>query len=256
MELLRAKLLEGPKSVEELQQSGIPRASAYRDLKRMIKLNQVTKLEGRDRRGRQTVLYALTEVALPSSPEMIDELFQRIGSKEPRFRNNAVDDLRVICKDRRIADPQQLNHLVRLAQATPEIGLLEILNFQAILAIKSDDLNMLRVLRGFKDTAEKAVRDRERSGEERYQALRFLQLTMEFDELSEIAMKIISTPNDPALSSAQPTQLASVLQSICISASRLTGFRKRIYDLLLSGDESTSSMAQRILQLSRQPLTQ
>src|SRR5208337_1689486 len=101
IERLQVALLSGPKSVNDLIGLGIPRATVYRDVKKMVKLGQIAKVEERDRRGHSTILYALTEAIIPASPDMVNELFQRIDSDTSQVRNNAIDDLRVVCKDSR-----------------------------------------------------------------------------------------------------------------------------------------------------------
>lgn len=150
----------------------------------------------------------------------------------------------------RIVDPNILSQLIAKTSAKPNRTMLGILKSQALHARKYEDSNTLRLLLPFKSTALSVVMDPKKATEDREEAMLLLQLLEDSDALSDLALKIASTPDDSAIS--QPTQFAIIVQNLCANASQHAKYRAKIYDMLASDHKSVADFAQQILALSRQ----
>lgn len=250
MARIRAVLLNGPKSMDEIIHLGIPRATAYRDLGLLLDSGEVTRLEN-DENGNVRLVYALTSATPPANDEPVQEALARLKSGNTLVREQALLDLESISKKSRILGAKTLLLLISRAKTEPRY--LEILANQAIHAQKDRDGHTIEVLQAFNPTATSIAIDTAKPVGVREQALRFLQLTTDFDTLSELAIKIVAEPKDLALTASNPTQFAIDIQTLCAKAARITKYRSKIYDLLLK-DGPVVTRAQQILTLSREPL--
>jgi len=97
-------------------------------------------------------------------------------------------------KNPRIVDNKTLSHLISIAKTEPSLAILESLANQAIHAQKDQDGHTIEVLQAFIPTATSIAINTAKPIEAREQALRFLQLTADFDALSELAIKIVAEP--------------------------------------------------------------
>ena len=251
MARLRAALLTGPKTIDELMKTGISRATAYRDLGLLLKTGDVIQQQIVDK-DTVRVIYALTSATLPADDELVDQALERVKSDNPLVKKEALSDLRILSAKARIIHSKSLHQLIFLGKSDPTI-VLEILAKQAIHAQKDQDTSTIEVLRTFMPTAIAIVTDTAKSPEDREQALRFLQLTADFDPLSDLAVRVTGRTGDPALTPPNPTQFGIVIQSICVNAARFPKYRSKFYDLLLSKHSEVVTRAQQILNLSRQP---
>jgi hypothetical protein len=251
MARIRAALLNGPKSVDDIIHLGISRATSYRDLGVLLKSGEVTQSENIDN-GNVRVVYALTSATPPANDEPVREALARLKSGNTLVREQALFDLESISKKSRIMDTKTLLLLISQAKTEPSYSMLEILAHQAIHAQKDQDAHTIEVLHAFIPTATSVAINTAKSIEAREQALRFLQLTADFDTLSELAIKIVAEPKDSALTASNPTQFAIDIQTLCAKAARLTKYRSKIYDLLLK-EAAVVTRAQQILTLSREP---
>jgi Fe2+ or Zn2+ uptake regulation protein len=238
--------------VDEIRQLGISKATAYRVLSIKMKSGEVTLLEESQKDGNVRTVFALASTTLPATNALVREALTKLKSNNDLVREQALLDLRLLSKNPRIVDNKTLSHLISIAETEPSLAILEILANQAIHAQKDQDGHTIEVLQTFIPTATSVAKDTGKPPEVREQALRFLQLTANFDKLSELAIEIISQTKDPALTTSTPTQFASDIQSICVRAARLAKYRSKIYDLLLK-EGAVVTRAQQILNLSREP---
>src|SRR5208282_502841 len=236
MAKIRTALMNGPKSMEEIIRH-VPRATAYRDIRLMEKSGEVTRVEEGNGQGNLQVLYSLKDATLSLSDEMVHEILTRLRSTSKVVRDEALRDIMEISKKRRIIDEDTITYLITKADAKSSDMIMAILVQQAVHATKHGDADTIQLLRSFTPKALAIVKNTTKPDPEREQALRFLQLTADFDYISNLAIEITSKPRDPALTpSQQPTQFAIIIQSLCVRAARLTLYRSKIYDLLLSDD--------------------
>jgi hypothetical protein len=238
--------------VDEIRQLGISKATAYRVLGLKIKSGEVSLLEETRKDGTGRTVFALASTTLPATNELVRIALTKLKSNNGLVREQALLDLRVLSKNPRIVDNKTLSHLISQAKTEPSLAILEILTNQAIHAQKDQDAHTIEVLQAFIPTATSIAINTAKPVEVREQALRFLQLTADFDTLSELAIKIVAESNDPALTTPTPTQFAIDVQTLCAKAARLTKYRSKIYDLLLK-DGPVVTRAQQILTLSREP---
>lgn len=253
MAKIRSVLMNGPKTMEEIIRQ-VPRATAYRDIRLLEKSGEVTQVEEGDDQGNLRVLYSLKDTTLSLSDDMVHEILTQLRSTSKVVRDEALRDIMEISKKRRIIDEDILTYLITKADTKSSDTIMAILVSQAVHATKHGDAAIMELLRSFTPKALVIVKNATKPDSEREEALRFLQLTADFDDISNLAIEITSKSSDPALKpSQQPTQFAIIVQSICVRAARLTVFRSKIYDLLLSDDASVVTRAQQILSLSREP---
>jgi hypothetical protein len=249
MAKLRSALLTGPKTIEELMDLGISRATTYRDLGVLSKSGEVVQQPVVEK-GSVRFTYILTSATPPADDERVLVAMKGVKSENPKVKQHAYRDLTELSKKARIG--KSLRELMVLGESNPTI-VLEILANQAIHAQKDQDASTIEVLRNFMPTAIAIVMDRAKPMEDREQALRFLQLTADFDTLSDLAIKVTRTTGDPALTSLNPTQFGINIQSICVNAARFPKYRSKFYDLLLSNQSEITNRVEQILNLSREP---
>lgn len=249
MARIRAALLSGPKSVDEIIHLGISRATTYRDLDLLLKSREVVPFDSE--KGLR--VYALASATPPANDEPVQEAMARLKSSNSLVREHALLDLKSISKNSRITSSKTLQLLLSLAKTNPSIQMLEVLAHQAIHAQKHQDTQTIEVLQAFIPTATSLAINPAKALEVREQALRFLQVTADFDTLSELAIEITAEPKDPAQKTPNPTQFAIEIQSLSAKAARITKYRRKIYDLLLNDDTDIVARAQQILNLSREP---
>jgi hypothetical protein len=252
MAKLRSALLTGPKTLDMLSRGlGISRATAYRNLRLLLTSREVVQQQIVEE-GEVQFTYRLTSATLPADDALVRLALERMKSKEPKVKLQAFRDLTVLSKKTRI-DRNSHNELIILGKSNPTVELLEILANQAVHAQKDQDAATIEALRSFMPTAITIAANKAKPATEREQALRFLQLTADFDTLSDLAVKIISTPGDPALKVSNQTQFGIDIQSICVNAARFPKYRSKFYDLLLSNQPEVAHRAQSILNLSLEP---
>ena len=213
------------------------------------KVSQVQKVDGKTVR----VEYRLTSAPPTVDLARVRLILEKIEARNQKVRDEALMDLRSLSRNARLPNRETFERLISIARKNRDAILLEALAYQAVQAQKVQDTTTLKLLGTFQPVASAIVRDIGAEAEAREQALRILQLTADFDTLSDLAVKVTGTAGDNAQSPSKPSQFGIVIQSICVNAARFPEYRSKIYDLLLSSDPDVVTRAQKILGLSREP---
>ena len=243
---IRGALLNGPMSIDEIRQLGIAKATCYRVLGQMERTGEVSHDNG----GTRT-MYVLKTGTLPATPEMLNEAMNQAKSTNAKVRAEALKDLKILSRESRIDNPT-LKYLTSMAETELNLTLLEVLTYQAVHAKKDENTQVIKALQSLIPKVSKTAADTGAEVELREQALLFLQLTTDLNQLTELAIRIIADASDPALTPANPTQFGIIAQNICVDAARHSTYRSKVYDLLLSKNDTVVKRAQKILSLSRE----
>ena len=186
---------------------------------------------------------------LPATPDVLNEAMSRVKLAKVNVRLEALRDLKVLSRESRIDNPT-LKHLISMAETELSLTLLEVLTYQAVHAKKDENTQVIKALETLIPKVSKIAANTRAEVNLREQALLFLQLTADFNQLAELAITIIAEPSDSALPPAKPTQFGVITQNICVDAARRGTYRSKIYDLLLSENDTVVKRAQEILSLS------
>ena len=141
---IHGALLNGPLSIDEIRQLGIAKATCYRVLGQMEKAGEVSQVEISGNGGTRTV-YVLRTGTLPATPDVLNEVMNRVRSPNANVRAEALKDLKVLSREYRI-DNLPLKHLISLAETEPKLTLLEVLTYQAVHAKKDENTQVIKAL--------------------------------------------------------------------------------------------------------------
>ena len=240
-------LLKTPKTVRELMEAGIPKASAYYDIRELTKRGEVGRIEGIDGKPR----YVLNSTSLQPNKENLQLIMEKINDNHKEVAEQALEDLDELSKVALLDDDRTVAKIVDQFLTKPSPQLLRVIRRQASRAKDKHDNETLQHYLRCVPGMRRIVTDTKRDAESRENALLFLQV-MNDDKLVDLSFKIISK-HDSALNDAQLTQFAIVIESICISSARSEKWRRKLYELLTSKDVDSVTRAKKILRQSRRP---
>ena len=239
-------LLQTPRTVGELIDAGIPKASAYYDIKEMSKNGQISRIEGIDGKPR----YVLTSTSLQPSKENLQLIMEKMNDNHEEVAEQALEDLDELSKVTLLDNEQIVRQIADEFLTKHNPTLLRIIRRQASRAKNTHDNEVLQQYLRCSPVVRKIVSDPKQDPGNRENALLFLQL-MNDEKLVDLSFAIISK-DDPALNDAQLTQFTIVIESICISAAKSEKWRRKLYELLTSNNNAIVTRAKRILSQSRQ----
>lgn len=238
-------LLNTPKTVRELIDAGIPKASAYYDIGELTKSGEISRIEGIDGKPR----YVLKNTVLQPSKENLQLIMEKMSDRHREVSEQALEDLDELSKVALLDDDQIVTQIVDQFLTRPSPTLLRVIRRQASRAKQKHDNETLQHYLRCVPGMRKIVTDTGRDPESRENALLFLQVVND-EKLVDISFTIISK-HDPALNETQLTQFAIVIESICTSAAGSEKWRRQLYELLTSKDDDIIKRAKRILNQSR-----
>src|SRR5208283_1223455 len=166
---IRAALLNGPMSIDEIRQIGIAKATCYRVLGQMEKAGEISQVESTANGGART-MYMLNTGTLPATPDVLNEAMNRVKLTNENVRLEALRDLKVLSRESRIDNPT-LKYLTSLAETELNLTLLEVLTYQAVHAKKDENTQVIKALRVLVPQVSKVVADRRAEVKLREQAL-------------------------------------------------------------------------------------
>jgi len=244
LERIRAQLGERPCTALELMSGGVPKASVYYDLKRLMETREVErKTIGRERR------YRLVGYGIVPSPGIYRMIAEKLDEEKP-IMEQAMADLEELAKHSPITESVLIERIVKKflkSNASPP-SLIRILRSQSQLVADED---AVRSLKKCAPRAEKLATDARNSADVREDALVFVQ-TIARERLPDIVYKIISD-DEYKLDNPPSSQFAILIEQICIEYAKHEKWRRILYGLLTSKSKKTAERAARILERSRRP---
>jgi len=238
-------LLKTPKTVRELMEAGIPKASAYYDIGEMTKSGEISRIECIDGKPR----YVLKSTSLQPSKENLHLIMEKMSERHKGVAEQAVEDLDELSKVALLDDEQIVKQIVDQFLTSPSPPLLRVIRRQASRAKEKNDNETLQHYLRCTPGMRKIVADTKRYPESRENALLFLQVVND-EKLVDLSFAIISK-HDPALNDVRLTQFTIVIESICVSAAGSEKWRGKLYELLTSRNNAIVTRAKRILSQSR-----
>ena len=238
-------LLRTPKTVGELLDAGIPKASAYYDIRELTKSGEISRIEGIDGKPR----YVLKSTSLQPTKENLQLIMEKMNDSHKEVAEQALEDLDELSKVALLDDDQIVMQIVDQFLTKPNPALLRVIRRQASRAKDKHDNETLQHYLRCVPGMRRILTDTKRDPENRENALLFLQV-MNDEKLVDLSFAIISK-HDKALNNAQLTQFAIVIESICVSSARTEKWRRKLYELLTSKDNAIATRAKRILSQSR-----
>jgi hypothetical protein len=234
-------LAEGPKSIAELTELGIPGSSAAYDVKALLKKHEVKQITRDDVRA-----YELINPILPRSEALSSVILKNLRSTNRAVASQAAKDLDEMSMQGTL-DADIIRFLVYEAGKNPTGSIYDALRRQAAFA-KRDGNRLLAIdLEKCTEAASEIILDGKREADLRESAFLFLKSLRPANAL-ELAFKIILSP-DPAFKTPEPTSFAITVQGACVEAANQSAWRERLYDLLRSDDSTISARAKKILGL-------
>lgn len=238
-------LLRTPKTVRELLEAGIPKASAYYDIGELTKSGEISRIEGIDGKPR----YVLKSTSLQPTKENLQLIMEKMNASHREVAEQALEDLDELSKVALLDDDQIVMQIVNQFLTQPNPALLRVIRRQASRAKDKHDNETLQHYLRCVPGMRRILTDTKREPENRENALLFLQV-MNDGKLVDLSFAIISK-HDKALNDAQLTQFAIVIESNCVSSARIEKWRRKLYELLTSKDNAIATRAKRILGQSR-----
>jgi hypothetical protein len=263
LERIRALLSERVCTVEELIREGIPKATAYYDVKRLVNNGEVVPLEGAHGRTR----YCLVQGTILPDKGNFRLVAEKLGDRNQKVVEQAAADLEELSKHAVIEDKELIIQIAKnLDIKNPNPIFLQVLRHQSNLAKSKPGLQVYTRCVG---PAARLVADRKQPVNVREDALAFLQI-MGNETLPDLAFKVISehdraleglattsankSPGDkqPTSKGPQgPTQFGIMIQGICVAFAKQEKWRRKLYDLISHNDSTIAERAESLLQQSR-----
>lgn len=265
LERIRELLSERARTVEELIADGIPKATAYYDIKRLVESGEVVPLEEAHGRTR----YCLISGTILPSKRIFRLIAEKLADENPKVVEQAAADLEELSKHAVIEDKELISQIAHsLETSKPDPTFLQILRHQSSL-LKSR--RRLQVYGSCVRAAARLVADRKQPVDLREDALAFLQI-MDYELLADLAFEVISehdealegvatispstkkSPGDKQPKSKRlqgPTQFGFMIQGICVAFAKQEKWRRKLYDLISHNDSTIAERAESLLQQSR-----
>jgi len=235
-------LAEGPKSIAELVELGIPPSSAAYDVKALVKKHEVKQITRDDVRA-----YELINPILPRSEAFSSLILNNLRSTNKAVARLAAKDLDELSMQGTL-DADIIRFLVYEAVKNPRVSIYDALRRQAAFA-KRDGNRLLAIeLEKCVEAASEIILNGKRKADLRESAFLFLKSLRPANAL-ELAFKIIAR-HDSAFKTPEPTSFTITVEGACTEAANQSAWRERLYELLRSNDSTISTRAKKILELS------